>query len=141
MDTSRLDGVKAPRDAALAPLRVDERHLLPPIKDRRPHLAVDAVVVEEEGLLAFYFSFKFLEIRKKALADELAVVDHLRVALACARRRSLRRRRDSGRRRGRIEAGTSNKKSRESSTTSSPRPNGSTLMRLNISVKTKSSLG
>ena len=45
--------MKAPRDAALAPLRVNQSDLFPPVKDRRPHLAVDPAVVEEEGLLAF----------------------------------------------------------------------------------------
>ena len=169
----------------LVPLRVDERDLLPAVEDRRPHLAVDAVVVEKEGLLAFHFALQLLEVREEALADELAVVDHLGVALACARRRSdavdatrvvvgvcvceprgdglddayavdatasahapatrrVSRRRDgatSGRGNKRMLAGTSNKKSKESSTTSSPRPSGKTLIRRSINVSTRSSFG
>ena len=77
------------------PLRINESDLFPAIEDRRPYLAVHAVVVEEKGLLGLDLSLQFLEITEKSFADELPVVDHLGVALACARTVLRRRRRDA----------------------------------------------
>ena len=65
------------------PFRVYQSDLFPAVEDRRPYLTIDPIIVEEEGLLGLDLSLEFLEITEKSFADELPVVDHLGVALAC----------------------------------------------------------
>ena len=69
----------------LVPFWVYQSNLFPPVKNRGPYLAIDPIIIEEEGLLGLDLPLKFLEVRKESLADELPVVDHFRIALACAR--------------------------------------------------------